>query len=85
MEAMKRPSVNITPAERAGRVLLGSHGHLMMIACCVPMLLIAVALVVTGVAGAGFLLVAVMCTAMMALMMGAMSGRGPSGGGDKGS
>lgn len=60
------------------------HGHLMMIACCVPMLVIAIVLVATGVAGAGFIVAAVMCTAMMALMMGAMNRGGPTGdGGEK--
>ena len=49
------------------------HGHWMMIACCVPMLAIAIALVATGVLGAGFLAVALACTAMMAAMMFAMS------------
>ena len=56
----------------------GGHSRWMMIACCVPMLAIAIALVATGVAGPGFLLVAIMCTLMMAAMMGAMS----QGGGD---
>ncbi len=54
----------------------GHRGHSwMMIACCVPMLAIAIVLVATGVAGISFLLVAVMCTAMMAAMMAGM-GRG---------
>jgi drug/metabolite transporter (DMT)-like permease len=49
----------------------------MMIACCIPMLVIAGVLVATGVASAGFLVVAVGCTLMMALMMRGMShGRG---------
>ncbi|GIU94170.1 MAG: hypothetical protein KatS3mg012_0627 [Gaiellaceae bacterium] len=48
------------------------HGWL-MIACCIPMLVIAVALVATGVVGAGFIVIAVACTAMMALMMRGMS------------
>jgi len=49
----------------------GSGGHRwMMIACCVPMLAVAVPLVATGVVGAGFLVVTVMCTVMMAMMMG---------------
>jgi len=52
------------------------HGHgghsWMMIACCIPMLVIAVALVATGVASPGFLFVALMCTAMMAMMMRGM-------------
>jgi hypothetical protein len=50
----------------------GRHSRLMMLACCVPMLLIGV-LVWLGGAGIGFLLVAVVCTAMMAMMMGGMS------------
>jgi hypothetical protein len=53
----------------------GGHG-LMMIACCIPMLIIAVVLVATGVASVGFLLFAVACTAMMALMMRGMNGHG---------
>ena len=40
------------------------------------MLVIAIVLVATGVAGAGFIFVAVMCTAMMAMMMAGMSGGG---------
>jgi hypothetical protein len=49
----------------------GAHGW-MMIACCIPMLVIAGALVLTGVVSPGFILVAVACTAMMALMMRGM-------------
>jgi hypothetical protein len=45
----------------------------MMIACCIPMLVIAIVLVATGVAGPGFIVAAVMCTVMMAMMMGGMS------------
>jgi len=51
------------------------HGWMMMI-CCVPMLVIAVALVATGAAGASFLFTAVLCTAMMALMMRGMNHAG---------
>ena len=51
----------------------GGHGW-MMIACCIPMLVIAIVLVATGVVGFGFIIVAVMCTAMMAMMMGGMHG-----------
>lgn len=49
----------------------GDH-HWMMIACCIPMLAIAIALVATGVVSIGFLFVALACTAMMALMMRGM-------------
>jgi hypothetical protein len=51
----------------------GGHGW-MMVVCCIPMLVLAVTLVATGVASAGFLLAALMCTAMMALMMRGMGG-----------
>jgi hypothetical protein len=52
------------------------HGW-MMIVCCIPMLIIAAALVAAGVVGVGFIFAAVMCTAMMAIMMRAM-GHGQS-------
>lgn len=52
----------------------GGHSGWLMIACCVPMLLIAGALVATGVVSASFLVFAVVCTAMMALMMRGMHG-----------
>ncbi len=45
----------------------------MMIACCIPMLVVAVALVAAGVVSPGFLVVAIGCTVMMALMMAGMS------------
>ena len=62
----------------AGRHAKGHRGHgWLMIACCVPMLLIAVALVATGVASPDFLFVAIMCTAMMVLMMHGMSDSEP--------
>lgn len=48
--------------------------HLMMLACCIPMLLIVGALVVTGVAGTGAIVYALVCTAMMAAMMLFMPG-----------
>ena len=50
----------------------GGHGW-MMIACCIPMLALAIVLVAMEVVSAEFLLVAVGCTAMMALMMRGMS------------
>lgn len=43
-----------------------------MIACCIPMIVIAIILVATGVVGAGFILIAIGCTLAMALMMGGM-------------
>ena len=55
------------------------HSRWMMIACCVPMLAIAIVLVATGVVGAGFIVAALACTLMMALMMVGMS-HGDGGG-----
>ena len=54
----------------------GGHGahRWMMIASCIPMLLVLGALVVSGAAGAGIIMVAVVCLAMMALMMFATPG-----------
>lgn len=49
------------------------HGHWMMIAFCLPMVVVAVVLAATGVVGYGFILVAIACLAMMAAMMGSMS------------
>ena len=59
-----------------GKAHHGGHGW-MMIACCIPMLVIAGVLVATGAASPGFLVAAVGCTLMMALMM-----RGMGHGGD---
>lgn len=55
------------------------HGYWMMIACCIPMLVIAIVLVATGVVGAGFIFITVMCTAMMAMMMRGMSSSNNAG------
>lgn len=56
----------------------GHEGHgarrWLMIACCIPMLLVVAALVISGVAGSGAILFAVICLAMMWLMMLAMPG-----------
>lgn len=62
----------------------GHSGHSwMMIACCIPMIVIAIALVATGVASPSLLLAAAACTAMMALMMRGMDhGRAPQEEGD---
>lgn len=59
------------------------HGW-MMIACCIPMIVIAIALVAAGVASPGFLFAAFGCTAMMALMMRGMNhGGGPDDAADR--
>lgn len=51
-----------TPNEGRG------HSHWLMIACCIPMLALAVILVASG-APIGTLVIAIACTAMMAFMM----------------
>ncbi len=77
MSAMNtHPAPGTQHEEHAGH---GRHGWL-MIACCIPMLAIALALVVAGVVSPGLLFVAVACTAMMALMMRGMD----HGDGDRG-
>lgn len=48
--------------------------HLLMMAMCLPMLVIVGALVSTGAAGAGAIGYAVLCIAMMAAMMRLMRG-----------
>jgi hypothetical protein len=55
----------------------------MMIVCCIPMLAIAGLLVLTGVAGSGIIVAALLCTAMMAAMMFAMPGGHGGHGGHK--
>lgn len=62
----------LPPQEREETTKHG-HSRWMTIACCVPMLVIALALVLTGVLGYGFLIVAIACTLMMAVMMGGKS------------
>lgn len=52
----------------------GSH-RWMMIACCIPMVVIVGILIATGAAGSGLLLYAAICVGAMALMMFAMPGR----------
>lgn len=50
------------------------HSGWGMLACCVPMVVIAVALVATGVVPAGFLLFAAICVGAMFAMMRLMPG-----------
>ena len=68
------PATGHPGSGQAGGHGRGGHGW-MMIACCIPMLAIAGVLVATGVVSPAFLVVAVGCTLMMALMMRGM-GRG---------
>lgn len=51
----------------------GGH-RLMMVACCIPMLVIAGVLVATGFAGSGVVIGAIVCTGAMAAMMFMMPG-----------
>ena len=58
----------------------GGFGHtIAMIICCIPMIAIAFLLVATGVVSAGFILVAVACVVMMAIMMRGMDDRHGAG------
>ena len=53
----------------------GGWGHrLLMLACCIPMLVVVFALVASGVAGAGSIIFALLCVGMMAAMMFMMPG-----------
>ena len=53
----------------------GQSGHRrIMIACCIPIVVIAVTLVATRVVGTGLVLGAIMCTVMMTMMMAMMTG-----------
>ena len=68
----REPRNRLQPGKAPG----GKKHDWLMIACCVPMIAIAAILVATGVAGPGFLIVAVMCTVMMAVMMRSMDSHG---------
>lgn len=53
----------------------GGHSHRwLMLACCIPMVLIVLGLLATGAAGAGAIVFAVICVGVMALMMFVMPG-----------
>ncbi len=53
----------------------GHSGHRwMMVACCIPMLVIVGILIATGIAGTGAVIFAAVCLGAMALMMYAMPG-----------
>ena len=82
MTAQQDPATRSRDQGPGGSHGQGGHsGHgWMMIACCIPMLVIAGVLVATGAASPGFLVVAVGCTLMMALMM---RGMGHGGGHDR--
>ena len=75
---MNHTSQDNASDERSSRDHAHGGHHWMMIACCIPMLVIAIALVVTGVVGVSFIFVAIACTLMMAMMMRGMHGGGKS-------
>ena len=60
------------PGVTEGHAGHGGHGLMMLV--CIPMILLAVALVASGAAGSGVIVGALLCTAMMAVMMLAMPG-----------
>ena len=82
MTTQHDPATRMQDSGQGGSHRHGGHGGhgWMMIGCCIPMLLIAVLLVATGAASPGFLVAAVGCTLMMALMM---RGMGDNGGNDR--
>ena len=75
------PAQNIQPPPPGPRKQKSGRHGLMMVACCIPMLAIAIVLVATGAVGVGFIFIAVLCTAMMALMMRGMNHGGMNHGG----
>ena len=65
-----RPGID--PRTKQNAQKQGRRHSWMMMACCIPMLVIGGVLVATGVLRPRFLIFAVGCTAMMALMMRGM-------------
>lgn len=70
-ESRHHPRAGITAQTHTGHDPRRRHGghRLMMLLCCIPMIAVAVVLVATGVANAGFIVVALVCLGMMAAMM----------------
>jgi hypothetical protein len=67
-------SLDTKRSDQHGRQGVHSGHASIMIACCIPILVVAITLVATGVVGSGLIFAAIMCTAMMAMMMRMMSG-----------
>jgi hypothetical protein len=63
-------------SDHHGRRAGHSRHAWMMIACCIPTVAVAITLIATGVVGSGLIFAAIMCTAMMAMMMRMLSGGG---------
>ena len=70
-----RPRPTTTTARPTGT----GHGWMMLV-CCIPMVVLAVALVAAGVVDVGFLVFAGLCVGMMALMMRGMDHGGQASG-----
>ncbi|MFJ8819662.1 hypothetical protein [Amycolatopsis thermoflava] len=66
------PETGATPHRHRG------HGWMMLLMCA-PLLVIAVVLTLTGLAGSGLIIGAVVCALMMGLMMVGMGRGGPAG------
>lgn len=60
--------------EQPGHEQGGNSHRWLMVACCIPMVVLVGVLLATGVAGSGAILFAVICLGVMALMMFAMPG-----------
>lgn len=73
-----RPTYPPQPEPTAREGHQGHEGHgahrLMMLVCCIPMIVIVAALVASGTVGAGAVVWALGCVAMMAAMMFMMPG-----------
>ena len=66
---LRRAAAEHDPGRQSGH----RHGW-MMIICCVPMLVAAIALAALGVISPGFVAIAIACAVLMGLMMAGMSG-----------
>lgn len=71
-----QPSDHFTADQQPPRGRPSRSHHWIMLACCIPMVIVAIAMFATGTASPGLLLVAVVCTVMMALMMRGMDHAG---------
>jgi len=69
----QEPRTRIHDPHKPGKTPGGGKHDWLMIACCVPMLAVAVILFATGVLSGGFMIAAVACTVMMAIMMRSMN------------
>lgn len=68
------PEAVAAPTDAETHAAHGGHG-LMMLVCCIPVILLAVTLIATGRFSLGALLPALVCVAMMGVMMLVMPGK----------